>query len=358
MTRLERLRLTMDQQNIPALLVSNPANRFYLSGFTGDSGYLLITRTGSWLLTDGRFVEQGRKEAPAFEVVRLGQDPLKTMGEVVAQAGIDELYLEEEHLTMAAYRRLKESVGGWPRKVVLKRARGVVEKLRLTKEDAEIELLRQAINIADRAFDHILPYLRPGVEEREIALELEYFMRREGASAASFPTIVASGPRSALPHGVAGERRLAPGDLVVLDFGAVYRGYHSDLTRTVVLGPASPEQRKVYETVRTAQSLALEGLRAGIPGREIDALARVYLEGAGFKDNFSHGLGHGVGLEVHEGPSLSPREEELLEAGMVVTVEPGVYIAGWGGVRIEDVALVRRGGCQVLSRASKEFMVL
>ncbi|MBE3581360.1 MAG: aminopeptidase P family protein [Thermoanaerobacteraceae bacterium] len=358
MRRLERLRLAMDQQNIPALLVSSPANRFYLSGFTGDSGYLLVTRTGRWLLTDGRFVEQAKKEAPAFEVVRVGQDPWKALGEVVARAGVDELYLEEEYVTVAAYRRLKEGIGAWPRKVVLKRARGVVEKLRLTKEGTEIELLRQAISIADRAFDHILPYLRPGVREREIALELEYFIRREGASAASFPTIVASGPRSALPHGVAGDRRLAPGDLVVLDFGAVYGGYHSDLTRTVVLGPASPEQRRVYDKVRTAQRLALEGLRAGVPGREVDALARVYLEGEGFKENFSHGLGHGVGLEVHEGPSLSPRAEEPLEAGMVVTVEPGVYIAGWGGVRIEDVALVGPEGCQVLSCASKEFLVL
>ncbi|HBT47163.1 MAG TPA: Xaa-Pro dipeptidase [Peptococcaceae bacterium] len=358
MRRLERLRLALEQENIPALLVTGPANRLYLSGFTGESGYLLVTRSGRWLLTDGRFVEQAREEAPAFEIVRVGRDPWKALGEAVARAGVDEVYVEEEHLTVAAYRRLKEAVGAWPRRVVLKRARGVVEKLRLTKEGAEIEVLRQAISIADRAFDHILPYLRPGVRERDIALELEYFMRREGAGGAAFPTIVASGPRSALPHGVAGERRLAPGDLVVLDFGAVCGGYHSDLTRTVALGPVTPEQRRVYDKVRTAQSLALEGLRAGVPGREVDARARSYLEEAGFKENFSHGLGHGVGLEVHEGPSLSPGAEEPLEAGMVVTVEPGVYIAGWGGVRIEDVALVAPEGCRVLSQATREFLVL
>lgn len=358
MTRLERLRLSLEQSGIQGFLVSNAANRFYLSGFTGDSGYLLLTRSGNWLLTDRRFIEQGQKEAPDFEVADLGNEPLKKMGEIVAQTGIEELYFEEEHFTVAVHRRLTEAIEDWPRKVVLKPVSGLVEKLRRVKEVVEIELLQQAIAIADKAFDHILPYLKPGVKEREIALELEYFMRRQGASAASFPTIVASGPRSALPHGTAGDRELQPGDLVVLDFGAVYKGYHSDLTRTVVLGPASLEQRKVYETVLTAQRLALEGLQAGVPAREIDALARKHIEEAGFQGRLNHGLGHGVGLEVHEGPTLNSRQKEPLEAGAVVTVEPGIYLPGWGGVRIEDIALVQDGGCQVLSRAAKEFMVL
>ncbi|MGB9662214.1 MAG: M24 family metallopeptidase [Moorellaceae bacterium] len=358
MTRLERLRLSLEQQGIEGLLVSSPANRLYLSGFTGDSGFLLLTRSANWLLTDGRFVEQGKKEAPGFEVIDLGQEPWKKMGEVVAEAGIKELYFEEEHLTVAAHRRLAEAIEEWPRKVVLKACSGLVEKLRRVKDVEELELLQQAIAIADKAFEHILPYLRPGLKESEIALELEYFMRRRGASGIAFPTIVASGDRSALPHGTAGNRELQAGDLIVMDFGAVYKGYHSDLTRTVVLGPASAEQRRVYEIVWEAQRRALEGLRAGVPGRDIDALARRYIEEAGFQGCFSHGLGHGVGLEVHEGPTLNFRQEEPLEAGAVVTVEPGVYLPGWGGIRIEDIALVQNGSCQVLTRAAKEFMVL
>ncbi|MGB9860649.1 MAG: M24 family metallopeptidase, partial [Moorellaceae bacterium] len=208
MTRLERLRLSLEQQGIEGLLVSSPANRLYLSGFTGDSGFLLLTRSANWLLTDGRFVEQGKKEAPGFEVIDLGQEPWKKMGEVVAEAGIKELYFEEEHLTVAAHRRLAEAIEEWPRKVVLKACSGLVEKLRRVKDVEELELLQQAIAIADKAFEHILPYLRPGLKESEIALELEYFMRRQGASGIAFPTIVASGDRSALPHGTAGNREL------------------------------------------------------------------------------------------------------------------------------------------------------
>ncbi|MCG0277602.1 MAG: aminopeptidase P family protein [Thermanaeromonas sp.] len=337
-------------------LVSDPANRLYLSGFTGESGYLLLTPQKNWLLTDGRFTEQAREEAPGFEVVDLGRKPFEKMGEVVARAGLRELYFEEEALTVSAYRRLEEAVKNWPQKPVLKPASAVVEKLRAVKEPEELGYIQQAVVIAEAAWEHILEYLKPGVKEKDVALELEYFMRKRGATAASFPVIVASGPRSALPHGRAEDRKLKPGDLVVLDFGAVYHGYCSDLTRTVAVAPATDEQRKIYKAVLKAQEEALQALRAGLPGREIDALARRYLEEAGLGDYFSHSLGHGVGLSVHEKPTLSWREEDPLPARAVVTVEPGVYIPGWGGVRIEDMAVVEEGGCRLLTKISKGFL--
>lgn len=359
--RLERLWASLEKmgyykQDTFGFLVSNPTNRLYLSGFTGENGYLLLTPQGNWLLTDGRFIEQAREEAPGFEVVDLGKDPFKKIGEVVAQVGLKELYFEEEDLTFATYRRLEEALENWPRKPLLKPASKVVEGLRAIKEPEEIKHIQQAIELAEAAWEHIREYLKPGLKEKDIALELEYFMRKEGATAVAFPIIVASGPRSAWPHGKAGDRKLKPGDLVVLDFGAVYQGYCSDLTRTVAITPATDEQRKVYKAVLKAQEKALEALKAGLPGREVDTLARSYLEEEGLGDYFSHSLGHGVGLSVHESPTLSWREEAPLPSQAVVTVEPGVYIPGWGGIRIEDMALVEEGGCRLLSKASKEFL--
>ncbi|SMB98598.1 Xaa-Pro aminopeptidase [Thermanaeromonas toyohensis ToBE] len=361
--RLERLWASLEEmgcykQDSLGFLVSNPTNRLYLSGFTGESGYLLLTPQENWLLTDGRFIEQAREEAPGFEVVDLGKEPLKKLGEVVAQAGLEDLYFEEEDLTFAAYRRLEEAIENWPRKPILKPASKVVERLRAIKEPEEVKNIQQAIEVAEAAWKHIQEYLKPGIREKDIALELEYFMRKKGATAAAFPIIVASGPRSAWPHGKAGDRKLKPGDLVVLDFGAVYQGYCSDLTRTVVIAPATDEQHKIYRTVLTAQEKALEALKSGISGREVDALARSYIEEEGLGSYFNHGLGHGVGLSVHESPTLSWREEAPLPPQAVVTVEPGVYIPGWGGIRIEDMALVEEGGCRLLSKASREFLEL
>ncbi|GEA15978.1 peptidase M24 [Moorella sp. E308F] len=357
-TRLDRLRRLMTAEGIKALWVRQEENRRYLSGFTGDSGQLLITTTSQYILTDGRFTEQAREEAPDFEVVDLGNKPWEQLGATLAAAGVAELHFEAEHLSYATYEEFLEQAKDWPRPVKLKPVKGLVERLRQVKEEAEVQLLQKAIDLADAGFRHLLQILRPGVSERDIALELEYFLGKQGSSGPSFTTIIASGHRAALPHGVASGRVLQPGDLVVMDFGAVYEGYHSDLTRTVALAPVAPEWRHLYHVVLEAQERAIAAIRPGMTGREVDAIAREHIAAAGYGPYFSHGLGHGVGLAVHEGPTLSSRSEVKLSPGMVVTVEPGIYLPGRGGIRIEDVVLVQENSARILSHAPREFIEL
>ncbi|MDN5344849.1 MAG: Xaa-Pro aminopeptidase [Clostridia bacterium] len=357
-SRLTRLRQIMAAEGITALWVRQEENRRYLSGFTGDSGQLLITPAACYLLTDGRFTEQARQEAPDFQVVDLGNNPWEQLGATLAAAGITRLHFEAEHLTYATYTEFLEQARDWLRPVELAPSRGLVERLRQVKDDAELELLQRAIDLADAGFSHLLRHLRPGITEKDLALELEYFLGKEGASGPSFTTIIAAGPRAALPHGVASRHPLQPGDLVVMDFGAVYGGYHSDLTRTVALAPVAPEWRQVYNVVLEAQGRAIAALRSGMEGRQVDAVAREHIAAAGYGPYFSHSLGHGVGLAIHEGPTLSSRSEVKLTPGMVVTVEPGIYLPGRGGIRIEDVVLVLEDGARVLSHAPRDFIEL
>nr|WP_235612883.1 Xaa-Pro peptidase family protein [Moorella sp. Hama-1] len=354
--RLEQLRALMVRAGISALWVRQEENRRYLSGFTGDSGSLIITPTAAYLLTDGRFSEQARKEAPDFQVVDLGPDPWDKMGTVLVNTGIEQLSFEAEYTTYATYAEFQEHARDWEQPVTLAPVKNFIDKLRQVKDQGEIATLERAIAIADAGFNHLLTILRPGLTERDVALELEYYLGKQGSSGPSFTTIIASGPRSALPHGVAGERILQPGDLVVMDFGAVYDGYHSDLTRTVALAPAPGEWRRLYDLVLAAQEKAITAIRPGMTGREVDAVAREHIAAAGYGEYFSHGLGHGVGLAIHEAPTLSIRSEVQLAPGMVVTVEPGVYLPGQGGIRIEDVVLIQEGGARVLSRAPKNFI--
>ncbi|MCL6445814.1 MAG: aminopeptidase P family protein, partial [Alicyclobacillus sp.] len=234
---------------------------------------------------------------------------------------------------------------------------GLTSELRARKSADELAIIRKAARIADAAFDHILGYLRPGLTELEVALELEVFMRKQGATGAAFTTIVASGVRSALPHGTATEKPLEHGDLVTFDFGAVVDGYVSDLTRTVVLGKPSAEQQRVYQIVLEAQERALAALNAGCTGRDMDSVARSFIADQGYGDAFGHSLGHGIGLEIHEAPRLSKTSTDLLEAGMVVTVEPGIYLPGWGGVRIEDDVVIEAGRIQLLTHAPKAHLL-
>ncbi|KYH31371.1 aminopeptidase YpdF [Moorella mulderi DSM 14980] len=356
--RLDRLRRLMAAEGIAALWVRQEENRRYLSGFTGDSGQLIITATSQYLLTDGRFIEQAREEAPDFEVVDLGNKPWEQLGATLAAAGVAELHFEAEHLSYATYEEFLEQAKDWPQPVKLEPSKGLVERLRQVKDDTELALLQKAIDLADAGFRHMLRILRPGITERDIALELEYFLGKQGSLGPSFTTIIAGGPRASLPHGVASGRVLQPGDLVVMDFGAIYDGYHSDLTRTVALAPVDPEWRHLYNVVLEAQRKAIAAIRPGLAGREVDAVAREHIAAAGYGPYFSHGLGHGVGLAVHEGPTLSSRSEVKLAPGMVVTVEPGIYLPGRGGIRIEDVVLVQEDGALVLSHAPKEFIEL
>jgi len=356
-SRLAKLRelVTSYLEGIP-MLISSPENRRYLSGFTGSAGYLLIGEQESLLITDFRYVEQASAQAAGFRVVR-GEFPLlRTVAEVVSQRAWKRLGFEDEHVSFADYRRLQDLLPG----VELVPGSQALRSLRQIKEPGELSCIRRAARMCDAALEAVLPLFTPGVEEAELAWALERRLREAGAEDIAFPPIVASGPRSSLPHGRASHRRLQRGDLVTVDFGARYQGYCSDMTRTVAVGEVSADARRVYEVVARAQQAGLQAIRAGASCREVDAAARGVIEEEGFGEYFGHGLGHGVGLSVHEGPRLSPHAEEdaVLQPGMVVTVEPGVYLPGRLGVRIEDLVLVTEDGCEIISTFRKDLLIL
>ncbi len=347
-SRLDNLRTFTAGRDLAAVIVAKPENRRYFSGFTGSSGLLLVSADTAKLITDFRYIVQAGREAPAFTVVRHGSDLYETLAAEINALGGGKIGFESDYTAWDAYQKMSRIIT-MPSPVKL-------DALRMVKDEDELAALREAVRLADEAFGHILGYLRPGISERDVALELEFFMRKNGAEKAAFEIIVASGPRSALPHGRASERVITAGDFVTMDFGAVYQGYHSDITRTVVIGQASARQREIYDLVRAAQQAGLDAVAAGKTGREVDAAARRVISDAGYGDYFGHGLGHGVGLDIHEEPRLSPVGSEVLAANMTVTVEPGVYIPDWGGVRIEDTVVVTAGGAQVLTASSKEFI--
>jgi len=336
------------------MVLSSPENRRYLTGFTGSSGAAIFTSAKAIFVTDFRYLDQAASECPGWEIVRQGPLMVDTVAEVLGQLGEERVGFERELATFAWYEDLATRLKGFEFVPV----GPIVERIREVKEDAEIALIRQAAAITDQALGDVVSLLRPGMPEREIALEIEYRMRKIGADDAAFPTIVASGARSALPHGRASEKLLASGDFVTIDTGAKFGGYCSDLTRTFALSPISEEQEKVYALVSEAQEKSLAAVKPGITGKEVDAVSRDIIGAAGHGDHYGHGLGHSLGLAVHETPRLSPTSDRVLEAGNVVTVEPGVYVTGWGGVRIEDLVVVRPEGCEVLSKFPKKLMVL
>lgn len=353
MTRTDRLRALLAERQLEGILIHKPENRTYLTGFTGSAGVALVTARAALLLVDFRYVEQAAAEAPGWEVMKVAPQATDTVVEIVRGRELSQIGFESDGLTYRQHGDLAKALQ--PSELV---PLDGLDRLRWVKDAEELARIRQAAAIADAAFAHVRSLLRPGVRERDVALELEFFMRRHGADKEAFETIVASGVRSSLPHGRASDKVLGSGEFVTLDFGAVVGGYHSDCTRTVVLGEASSRQREIYELVLTAQQRALAGLRPGLNTRDADALARQVITDAGYGDQFGHGLGHGVGLAIHEGPALSPREDATLEAGMVVTVEPGVYLPGWGGVRIEDLAVITAGSCEILTTAPRHLMIL
>jgi len=354
MEKLEKLRALLEERHIDGLLVTNGCNRRYITGFTGTAGVALVSRQGAVFITDFRYVEQASKQVEGFEIVQHSGPIVEEIAKQVKRLGIGKLGFEQEDVTYAAYKAYEEAISS----AELVPTSQVVEKLRLIKSEAEIKILKEAAEIADAAFAHILSFIRPGVKEIEVANELEFFMRKQGASSSSFDTIVASGYRSALPHGVASEKTIERGELVTLDFGAYYKGYCSDLTRTVAVGEISAELKTIYDIVLEAQQRGMSGLKAGMTGKEADALTRDYIRKKGYGDYFGHSTGHGIGLEIHEGPALSFRSDMVLEPGMVVTVEPGIYIPELGGVRIEDDVVITADGNEALTHSPKELIIL
>ncbi|NIM06261.1 MAG: M24 family metallopeptidase [Armatimonadetes bacterium] len=349
-SRLARLREILSASGLQALLVSDQHNIRYLSGFRGSSGALLITAEEQILFSDFRYRLQAAEQALIFHFQEVKRDPLPSIGEYVREKGLKTAGFEAHALTveqLSSLRRASRGVG-W------RRAKQVVETLRQVKHSQEIAEIARAAKITDDTLEHILSSLAPGRTEHEIALEGTIFMMKHGAKASAFDVIVASGPRAALPHAESSNRTLERGDLVILDLGArLPSGYCSDLTRTVAVGRAQDWQRELYSLVYEAQAKALDGLRAGVRARKIDAAARGHITAAGHGGEFGHGLGHGVGLDVHEAPRLAEAEKTMLRAGMVVTVEPGVYLSERGGVRIEDLVVIGQGGCKILSHAPK-----
>ncbi len=349
--RLERVREKLLDQGAGAVLINHPPNIQYLSGFTGTNGFLLVTPQRSYLFTDFRYLDQARTQSPLFETVKIdgGLDYEKIMS-FLAREGIRALAVEEEYLSVKAFKKLAEKSG---ERLQLLAANGLVETLRAMKTDDEIEYIIAAVRIADSAFQQVLPFIRPGVSEFDVACELEYLLRKKGAERIPFPLIVASGPRSALPHGVATKKIIRENELVTLDFGAVSGGYCSDMTRTLVVGKPDGIQEERFNLVMEAQELAFQYIKPGVAVTEVDARVRQFFHEQGCEEQFGHGLGHGIGLEVHEKPSLSPRGQGNLEPGMVFSIEPGLYYRDWGGIRLEDLVLLRSSGPERLTRSAK-----
>ncbi len=352
--RLERLRHALADLGADAFITDHQPNRRYLTGFTGSAGTVLITADRALLITDFRYLEQAANQAPAFDIINNERKMLEAVAQQVKALGVKRLAFEKQHVSYAAYEEWRQAFAG----VELVPTSGLVERLRIIKDEAELAIVREAVRIADDAFTHILGYIKPGVREIDVALELEFFMRKQGASAAAFDIIIASGKRGALPHGAASDKRIEAGELVTLDFGAIYKGYCSDITRTVAVGEPSAKLREIYEIVRKAQLAGVEGIKPGMTGREADALTRDVIAAAGYGEAFGHSTGHGFGLEVHEWPNLSALSDMVLEPGMLVTVEPGIYLSDIGGVRIEDDVLITGSGCEILTQSTKELLIL
>ncbi len=352
--RLRRVREAMAGQGLRAMAVFSLPNIRYLAGFSGSSAVCLITAKEALFFTDFRYRTQAAREVRGFERLE-HKDLLEGLSAEVRRRRIKHLGFEGAHLSYAGFRSLKKRL----RKVALSPTRELLERVRLCKEPGELTRIRRAVRIAAGALEESVGEIRPGRSEKEVALSLEFASRRLGSEGPPFDFIVAGGPRGALPHGRASERRLRKGEMVSIDFGAIHRGYNSDLTRTFALGRPSKRLKEVYQAVLDANGAALEAVRPGASAKEVDGAARGVIERAGFGCFFGHGTGHGVGLEVHEMPRISPGVKETLQVGMVITIEPGVYIPRLGGARIEDMVVVTpRGGEVLTAGVSKELQVL
>jgi Xaa-Pro aminopeptidase len=352
-TRRERLRQRFAGKEIDGLLVSRPENIRYLSGFDGSAGYLLITAQDVILATDFRYRAQAERQAPGCQVFQTSGAIGDWFPKLVSGLEIGRLGFEAGHVTFSLYGELSGILSKAQPPVRPVPVAGLVEDLRAVKEPEEIRLITEAAAISDAAFEYAETIIRPGLSELELAWEIESFMRERGSQALPFEVIVASGPNSALPHARPSPRKLAPGEPVVIDLGARVSGYASDLSRTVCLGEADEQFKRVYDAVLGAQLAAIAVIREGMSGEEADRVARTVIEEAGYKEAFGHALGHGVGLNPHEAPRLGPGAAEPLVSGMVFTIEPGIYLDGWGGVRIEDTVVMEDGKIRVISRSRK-----
>lgn len=339
-----------------AALVSTETNRFYLLGFdSGDAGTVLVLPDETIFIIDSRYIEIARDEIKD-ETVLLETRALEQAAEILAKRGVKHIYMENA-ATLAYADRVKAAFSGIAVDTG-KTLSDTLDALRAIKDADEIAAMKRAQKITDDCFTHILPFLKPGAREIDIALEMELFMRKNGAGKLAFPTILVAGKKTSLPHGVPGENTIQDGDFVTMDFGANVDGYCTDMTRTVAVGHVTDEQRNVYDTVLKAQLAACGAAKAGMTGKEVDKIARDIIYDAGYEGCFGHGLGHAVGIEIHENPRFSPMGEAQVEAGMMMTIEPGIYLAGKFGVRIEDTVVIGENGIEILGKSPKELIIL
>ncbi|MDF2556385.1 MAG: Xaa-Pro dipeptidase [Bacillales bacterium] len=353
MTKLEQLRNKFDELHVDGILITNEFNRKYISGFTGSTGVVLISKSEAKFITDFRYIEQATAQCVGFEIVKQTIPYSELVNDECKKMGIKRLAFEQDNLTFSTFKGYESKFEG-----ELVPVSGVVEEQRKVKTADEIAIIQTAAEIADATFKYILDFIKPGITETDVSNEMEFFMRRAGATSSSFDIIVASGWRSALPHGIASNKVIEKGDMVTLDFGAVYNHYVSDMTRTIAVGDPGEKLKEIYAIVLEAQEYANTHIRPGITGIEADALARDIIKAKGYGDYFGHGLGHSIGLEVHEGPNLSFRSSEILVPGNVVTNEPGIYIPHLGGVRIEDDLVITEKGNYPLTISTKELIIL
>ena len=344
------------KNNFEAIIISSPENRRYFTGFPSSDGYLVVTKNDAVFFTDSRYIEAAQKSVKncrAQKLTRVSNE----IKDYIREKNIIKIYTERNRVTVSDYDFFK-TVFSPCRVTASKKLEKETDNIRRAKSEEEKEYILTAQKIAENAFEHILTFIKPGVTEKQIALELDFYMLSHGAEAVSFETIAVTGAKSSMPHGVPDETVVKNGDFITMDFGAVYKGYHSDMTRTVAVGEVTEEQKTVYETVLKAQKKALSVLKKGLPCSEADKAARDIIDNAGYGDYFGHSTGHGVGVEIHENPTLAPKSTDILEIGDVVTVEPGIYLPGKFGIRIEDMALITENGYENLTSSPKELIIL
>lgn len=348
--------LLKEQQSGTCALIIAPENRKYFTGFESSDGFLLVSSDRAVFITDGRYIEAAEKQISTCEVRLLGKT-YPQIAEILKEMNCNRLLVESTRMTVSTYNSLK----GVLKKISVSTDTTldtIINTLRSIKTEYEVESIVKAQRIAEDAFEHILKFIKIGVTEKEIALELDFYMLKHGGEGLSFETIAVSGKNSSMPHGVPSNKKIENGDFITMDFGTIINGYHSDMTRTVAVGCATDEMKNVYDTVLKAQQNCLNNLKAGASCKDGDEIARSVIRNAGYGQYFTHSTGHGVGVEIHEFPNLSPASDSILQIGNIVTVEPGIYIPENFGVRIEDMALITENGCTNLTRAPKELIIL
>ena len=352
-SRIERVQSMLPGFDVEGILFFEEANIRYLTGFAGSDGALFVGGEKTFLLVDGRYTTQAKEETTDCDIVKFS-DRTEGMAGIISNLRLKKVGIESPAIVLNSYLKLQDLVEN----VTLKPLSGEIERIRITKDSGEASLLRKAAAMAALALEETLEQIRPGITERDIASILEMKMREIGSEKPSFETIVASGVNTALPHAVPGSREIQDGDFLTIDYGTVHKGYHSDETCTFAIRSVTEKQAAVYAIVKEAHDKALNAVRPGIPCRDIDGIARRYITDAGYGEYFSHGTGHGVGLNVHETPRIFEKAEDVLEEGMVITVEPGIYIPDMWGVRIEDTVMVGKDGCEILTKMPKDLRIL